>query len=161
MNTLESLLSDLGITLETLLVGYHPANPKAVKSNGSGWTNAHFEWRVTLRRASTDQAFTTVYRCGTGHAKPQPDYLFPRSEESWLKRPGTAIPPTAASVVACLMSDAQCGADTFEDFCSNCGYDTDSRRALDIYLTCQQTATAMRRMLRADFERVAEAATEY
>lgn len=50
-----------------------------------------------------------------------------------------AVTPTQASVLYCLLSDANCGDDTFDDFCSNLGYDTDSRKALETYLVCQET----------------------
>lgn len=54
-----------------------------------------------------------------------------------------AVTPTQASVLYCLLSDAQCGDDTFDDFCSNLGYDTDSRKALETYLACQETNTKL------------------
>ena len=41
-------------------------------------------------------------------------------------------PPTAVEVLECLASDA-CGSDTFEDWCSDLGMDSDSRKALQTF----------------------------
>ena len=43
--------------------------------------------------------------------------------------------PQIDSVLECLQSDNLCSQDTFEDFCANCGYDEDSRKAEKIYKT--------------------------
>lgn len=53
------------------------------------------------------------------------------------------VAPTQANVLYCLLADANCGDDTFDDFCSNLGYDTDSRKALETYLACQETNTKL------------------
>lgn len=37
-----------------------------------------------------------------------------------------------------LLLDSTLGDMTFDDFCSDCGYDTDSRKALSVYLSCQE-----------------------
>jgi hypothetical protein len=39
----------------------------------------------------------------------------------------------------CFIDDSLYGLDTFEDFCGNCGYDTDSRTAERIYKLCQKS----------------------
>lgn len=54
------------------------------------------------------------------------------------------LTPTAASVLYCLFSDASLGEQTFDDFCSNLGYDTDSRKAFDSYLECQAMHSKLR-----------------
>jgi hypothetical protein len=56
------------------------------------------------------------------------------------------ILPTSASVLHSLLLDAQCGNDLFEDFCDNYGYDTDSRKAFNIYQSCQDTAIKLRKV---------------
>lgn len=37
--------------------------------------------------------------------------------------------PTVSDVLECLAMDASSALDKFEDWCDNCGYDTDSRKA--------------------------------
>lgn len=61
-----------------------------------------------------------------------------------------AVAPTAASVLHSLFLDASAGAETFEDFCSNFGYDTDSRKALDTYLACQENGVKLRKIFNGD-----------
>lgn len=51
-------------------------------------------------------------------------------------------------VLACLSSDISSDG-TFEDFCLNFGYDTDSRSALDLYLKCQELSSKLRRFFTA------------
>lgn len=42
-------------------------------------------------------------------------------------------PPEAEEVLSCLARDASLAADSFADFCANCGYDEDSRKAFRSY----------------------------
>ncbi len=66
--------------------------------------------------------------------------------------------PTAADVVSSLCSDAHTvDGQSFEDFCSDFGYDTDSRKAESIYKACRKMAPKVRRLLREDFETFANA----
>ena len=71
-----------------------------------------------------------------------------------------AVMPSAASVLYCLMSDANLATDTFEDFCSDLGYDTDSRKALDCYLKCQENGTKLHKAIKADVWQRLETALE-
>lgn len=52
--------------------------------------------------------------------------------------------PTLVDCLSCLMSDAN-GVDgtSFEDWCNEYGYDTDSRKAFATYEACQSTAIAL------------------
>ena len=59
---------------------------------------------------------------------------------------GKPVAPTAASVLYCLLSDSEAAGETFEDWCLNYGYDSDSRKAERIYFQCQQTATGLRKV---------------
>lgn len=68
-------------------------------------------------------------------------------------------PPTAADVLYCLASDAR-GVEhaTFEDFCSEYGYDTDSRKAERLYEACKRTSKQMRDLFGDEtFEEIANA----
>ena len=60
---------------------------------------------------------------------------------------GTPVPPKVEAVLSSLLSDARAGSLTFEDFCGEFGYDTDSREAMATYLECQEMATKVRRLL--------------
>jgi hypothetical protein len=65
--------------------------------------------------------------------------------------------PSAADVLMCLASDARCGEDSFEDFCSDLGYDQDSRKAEKTWRACKAIAPRLRRFLGDSFDRVANA----
>ena len=70
---------------------------------------------------------------------------------SILEKFSKATPPEVADVLYCLLSDALCGQDTFEDFCNNLGYNADSRKDLEVYLVCQKTEQDLRKLLGNDF----------
>lgn len=54
-----------------------------------------------------------------------------------------AVVPTQASVLYCVVSDLSMSEGKFYDFCDNCGYDSDSRKALAIYdAACKQSRDA-------------------
>jgi hypothetical protein len=56
--------------------------------------------------------------------------------------------------------DAVGSAQTFDDWCSNYGYDTDSRKALQIYMDCQEIAKKLR-LARVPLEKEAERLQDY
>lgn len=57
--------------------------------------------------------------------------------------------PTIGDVLDCLASDAACyeNAGSFEDWCSEYGYDTDSRRAERTYKTVERQSVKLARFL--------------
>ncbi len=119
---LEQALEKMDLKLTARYVG---------ENTREGWGADHDTWRVQVRRGQ--RAFTTDYSAGFGHRlndKPQA--------------------PKLADVLACLLSDASSGAESFEDFCSNLGYDSDSRKALATWRSCRRTAAAFDRLLGAE-----------
>ena len=50
-----------------------------------------------------------------------------------------AVSPTQASVLYCLLLDADCGSMSFDDFCDNCGYNADSISDFKTYQACMET----------------------
>lgn len=65
---------------------------------------------------------------------------------------GITEEPTAHGCLDCLLSDAQSGEMDFPEFCSEFGYDEDSRRAEKTWKACQKAAPKLRRLLGEDFE---------
>ena len=55
--------------------------------------------------------------------------------------------PEAKEVLNSLLMDATCAGESFEDFCGNCGYDTDSRKAERIYKACQSINVRVDKLL--------------
>jgi len=60
---------------------------------------------------------------------------------------GIASDPTAQVCLECLLSDAQAGEQSFEEFCGEFGYDPDSRKAEATWKAWRKTAAGMRRLL--------------
>lgn len=70
--------------------------------------------------------------------------------------------PAAASVINCLLTDASLGNDTHTDFCANLGYDEDSRKGLEIYLSCQKIGNELNAFFTsAERERLNELLEDY
>lgn len=59
--------------------------------------------------------------------------------------------PSAAGVLACLLSDAGVSAD-FEEFCSEFGYDVDSRKAERTHVACLAIRAKLEKFLGAEFD---------
>jgi len=86
------------------------------------------EYAITLRVGA--QKFETPFYQGLAHKK-EPD----------LK-----------TVLSSLQLDARSGAEGFDDFCSELGYDPDSRKAEAIWKACRKTRDAMQKLLGDDFD---------
>lgn len=83
------------------------------------------------KRTSPD----VTYRMGIGHRKPR--------KGRWATQEMMPVAtPELADVLDSLIVDASCydNARSFEDFCGDLGYDTDSRKALAMYEACRTTA---------------------
>lgn len=111
---------------------------------GAEWP--HDSWHVTLGYKGKSYTLPE-YNTGIGWRLPA------RNEpRGYYQGPETAIKKiTAKDVLESLFSDAGAAYDTFEGWCGDMGLDTDSRKALDTYLACQATATALRKLFGADF----------
>ena len=86
----------------------------------------------------------TITVVGKGYHEPMTVYF---SQGSAHKKK-----PTLAEVLDCLASDAS-GVDnvrSFEDWASEYGYDTDSRRAEKTYRICQKQTASLRHLLGCD-----------
>lgn len=116
----------------------------------------HFAWRVTFDKPNSPR-FAVDYKTGLGRLNPatpaqlrQADAKYPeprlpgtvygREYPKYLNSMRTPKPPTATDVLASLCLDGQAIGQSFEDWCDDCGYNTDSRKALDIYMLCQTNA---------------------
>lgn len=126
------------------------------------------KWSVTIR--FNNHSYTTEYYTGIGHRKligsdkkegnkywDQFSGQYKTEKEAckanWLK----VIEPKLDDVMACFLIDAGSAYGTFEDFCGNFGYDSDSRKALEIYLNCQKTRDVMLKMFgRTLFEELSQ-----
>lgn len=77
----------------------------------------------------------------------------------FFQGPAHTSEPTAADVLSCLVSDASSfeSARSFEEWCGDLGYDTDSRKAERTYKACGDIAHRLRVFLGPHFEEFSQA----
>lgn len=122
---INQLLAAAGIEFSALLVG---------ATKREKWECD--QWVIQFRKIGNGAIHLFDYFTGTGHRVKSKNYPY-------NMRP---VAPFAAIVLYGLISDESLAADTFEDFCANCGYDTDSRKALENYLACQEEGAKLRKI---------------
>lgn len=128
-----------------------------LKTDDKSW--AHFHWMANINGIDIE------YRTGVGHSKTY-DKNFPVSPDLGYLRLDLkddqrhlisrkyftfcyVKKPKLKDILYSLASDYSCASDSFEDFCANCGYDTDSRKALDTYLACQESGLKLRKIMKS------------
>ena len=87
------------------------------------WQDTAFSWRVWIN----DQSFE--YYTGSG----------------LVLKNGTPKKPVLDDVLYSLLMDSSACDMSFEDWCSDFGYETDSRKALQTYLDCQNNTHKLRK----------------
>jgi hypothetical protein len=101
-------------------------------------------WRVIFGK------FDTEFYTGLGLRAPQPvptDRLAPRPGTVMYERLEAGrkpVAPTAADVLSCLLNDAHTADQSFADWASEFGYDTDSRKTLEDYEACCKIGQSLR-----------------
>ena len=117
------------------------------------------EWRVTMEKrkpyshGKPDYMESFEYFTGTGHRKPK--------KNSWDKTPVPVAPHMAGVLHSLILDSSACG-ESFDEWCDNFGYDTDSRKALETYLACQANAAKIHKIFtRAQIEELREILSEY
>lgn len=106
----------------TLAYDYTDHNPNMPEFDGD-------HYKVTLKRGR--KRMTLTYSKGYGH---------------------TGEPPAVDEVLCCLAQDVGYEGESFEDFCSNFGYDPDSRKASRIFEACNRQTQKLRNFLGDTFE---------
>ena len=71
-----------------------------------------------------------------------------------------AYKPDLVDVLQSCLTDSSDEGATFENWCGDLGYDTDSRKAYATWEACMRIARDMRRLFRGDFDRALRAAQE-
>jgi hypothetical protein len=171
--TLAELCDRHGITLEAVRL-------PSKREGKIGFLRFH----VTIRRGPL--AIESEYSMGEGHIK-VPASVGPRgsvdgaayvaailAKPDGVRAGGSVVGaihsgplPTAADIVASLISDASCYEDSrdLEDFAANFGGEikiiADAKKIEASYLACGETAKRLRSFLGADLEAFQEAARDY
>lgn len=135
-------------------------------SRNSAEKNKSINWRVKFHNSARKSNFETDYMQGIGHIPEVPrcakgnnyDMVQARAEAAekgiyYSKKQdhcswgGKKIPaPSAADVLYSLVLDADATQYDFEEWASNFGYDTDSRKAEQLYNDCRKIASEMRKV---------------
>lgn len=105
-------------------------NRTATAGNLDDWQRRATQYTVTLRYQK--RAMTVEFWCGSACGEPD-----------------------AATVLDCVASDAS-GADgtSFEDWCADYGFDSDSRKAERTYRACVAQSRKLRKLLGSDFDAI-------
>jgi hypothetical protein len=120
--TIHGLIEKLGITIDCCI---------AVNGNPNMDSEQPMHhWRVTLKRKNPRRQFTLFFSQGYGI---QHD-------------------PTAEGVLECLISDSSGIDQPFDNWASDLGYDTDSRKAEKTYKAVQVQTKKLQQFLGDDFE---------
>lgn len=128
-------------------------------------------WRITVAAGKVSHTFE--YYTGLGHrvdnvtAKLARVALKNVSKNSIAWRDGVlnnqiTVYPAVAGLLYSLQFDAGACEQSFDYWCSEYGYDTDSRKALETYLLCQQNAGKYNQLFsREQREIIAEMLQDY
>lgn len=158
----KQILSDMGLTLESVFVPFSQSRNKAEKYPS-------LNWKVTLKKNGKD-IVTTDYMTGCGHA---PSYKQGKQDYDsreiiraecetgfknrikWTNGPvmqdkKSPILPKIEDVVYSLVMDSDVLEYDFPDWCANLGFEEDSRKAEQIYNDCMHIALKLNRSLGTD-----------
>ena len=148
---MDSFLLDAGVVFKAVFAG-------ATKQDNWDCDG----WKIAITRNGTYEKpatkgiepITTDYYTGTGHRKQIKKMMTPAiinknsiAYHEWAKDAFKAVAPDAAGVLHSLLMDAQAVDQSFDDWASDLGYDTDSMKAFRTYGAC----CAMGRQLRQFF----------
>lgn len=132
-----------------------------------------FAWKVVITFNGRSETFE--YYTGLGHVNKPPRFIgYPALRrtgdwtqdrtidgvafrEAWYRNAAAPLVPVAADVLSCVVSDAHAGGQSFAEFCSDFGYDEDSRKAHRVWRKCRDSALKAYRLLGAEFETFAGA----
>ncbi len=107
---------------------------KYTGSKKADWGNGHENWnhhKITVKNTETGKQ--TSFDFWASIANPEV-----RSREDLI------------GAFECFVGDAVAGMNDFNDFCSEFGYDEDSRRAEKIYKACQKATEKLQRIYNGD-----------
>lgn len=122
----QAIISDLGVTMAHEWTRENPNIPDHAGNN----------WRVTMKMRGDQRRQMSLY-FSTGAAIPN---------------------PILEDVLWCLIQDSHCVAygQTFDDFCSELGYDSDSRSAERIYKAIKSQSSKLSKFLGMSLEEIVQ-----
>lgn len=120
-------------------------------------------WNITIRRRGSN-TMTVNYKTGIGHRRNKagnappimPKFYELKDAETWLEGfgnvakngPYRAKAPDAASVIHSLLLDSDAAEMSFQNWCDNYGYDSDSISAFNTYQACEKIAQDLNKVFK-------------
>lgn len=158
MSELSEALEKLDIKLDTIHLGLRSTKETVEKE---WWFD---EWLVKLELGDKVLVPEGTYKTGLGHRKIDSRRVkCEGGEKYWIDGAGgrmiyglhnlaktnysKPVPPLLEDILHSYLLNASNTDETFENWCANLGYDTDSRKALETYLTCQKIRDGLIRFL--------------
>jgi len=143
----------------------HLRDPIAQKDENE-WRNTADAWLFVFSNGSTQEYYT-----GIGHRTMRVAYKaeYKRLKNANLTQYGleqfikvsSPTKPTIDSLLSSLAMDSRAENESFADWCSDFGYDTDSRKALETYEDCQSAGKFLRGIGFKDLESLREFYSQY
>ena len=134
------------IKFETILI----REPNKAKSDD--WKETAHHWLVTINGVKFDyytglahRVEALRFRSDSGHEFKELQHM--NLTESGLKalfQVSKAKPPKLDDVLHSLVMDSSASEQSFDDWCGEFGYDTDSIKALATYMDCQRNTIKLR-----------------
>jgi len=104
-------------------------NPISKKSEN--WQDMTYQWQAKFK---TEGGFFTVdYFTGQGLVEKRGERIIPKK-------------PTVKDVIYALYGDSRACNQSFNDWCSDFGYDSDSLKALNTYQACCESGVRLRKL---------------
>lgn len=125
-------------------------------------------WHVQMQRDNIFEFFD--YYTGIGHRKsknPIPSEIARLGKnilarKEWEERNVLPVAPHVAGVLYSLVLDSEAGGQSFNNWCSDFGYDSDSIKAFETYQACCKEAKQLAKLFkRAELETLKEALQDY
>jgi hypothetical protein len=112
---------------------------RGIQTDADGW--AHYAYTVTLHVDDRSRSGIS-WRQGTAYKVWQEPNKANKMQGAWVGIP----PKNASSILSALLSDSD-GADySFQEWCADYGYDSDSRKAEATYHACRAIAVWLPRL---------------
>ena len=136
---IDSMLSAWNIQFSASLIG------ETIKDNN--WKCD--EWQIKIG------AMRTSYYTGIGHRKPKWRAFRTTARKgtmayaNWERANLQPVAPCAADVMYSLFMDGEAAGMSFDEWCENCGFDSDSRKAFNTYEKCCSIGKDLRKVFTA------------
>lgn len=116
-----------------------------ISAKSDDWHKTAHEWRVSINGEDFPYWTGQGWREPFPHSKADYNRLKNQNRLDELLKISKPKPPSLDDVLHSLVMDASAEEEGFEDWCADLGFDPDSRKALETYLTCQNNVRRLRK----------------